>query len=244
MADDDPETDLPWLVNDTLRGDARAKAGAHATRTPSAQQDRVFLQALRRGVQATAQPGPGELGFARLLLKIKSEEQEGAGDPAPAQSEGAVDLTTAESAKASTKRQSWSGWRPLAIAASLLLVAETSWIALSPELGSDLAGALNGTSAEQPSGTADRRARGFTVGSAPGSSTVALIEVRFVPSAPITEISRLLEELGGSISSGPDAMGRYRLTFGAEAVAQQSMQQKLAVLRSRIDLVRAAATVP
>lgn len=72
---------------------------------------------------------------------------------------------------------------------------------------------------------------------ASGQSEGAILQVRFVQSVTLAEISALLDPFGGTISDGPGALGIVRLTFPDAP----SRDQALAALQDREDLVEFVA---
>jgi anti-sigma factor RsiW len=88
---------LPWLVNGTLQGAERDAVEVHVAGCARCRAEVDLLRAMRRGVQAEAPAGAGELGWQRLRRGLRRD-------------------------RAVTPRWVW----PAALAASLVIVAQTA----------------------------------------------------------------------------------------------------------------------
>lgn len=63
-----------------------------------------------------------------------------------------------------------------------------------------------------------------------------VVQVKFIESATIGEITDLLRPLNGTITDGPSALGLVRVSFKEQAMQKEALQ----VLNSRTDLVEVA----
>lgn len=75
---------------------------------------------------------------------------------------------------------------------------------------------------------------GFQAASGPSAGFV--LQVKFVETATIGEITDLLRPLNGTITDGPSAIGLVRVTFAQETLQQEALD----VLSTRSDLVEVA----
>lgn len=72
MSNTEPHPDelLPWLANDTLAGEERARLEAHLESCARCREELAFLRALRHSVKRLGGESPGELVRERLLREI------------------------------------------------------------------------------------------------------------------------------------------------------------------------------
>jgi anti-sigma factor RsiW len=63
---------LPYLVNGTLEGEARAEVEALLARDPALAAERDALKAVRATMQAEPVESPGEAGLARLMAEVEA----------------------------------------------------------------------------------------------------------------------------------------------------------------------------
>ena len=184
--------ELPWLVNGSLPEsglDAQALRQALAD-DPALRSERVFLERLRTSLQQDEGALPGELGWRRLQQKLD-----------PNSSESATTNTWGRPAANSR----W--WRPLAIAASVLVAVQTVWL-------------LNPTS-EDGSYVPMSAPPGASVPAAPAEATV--LQVQPSPQATLLEWQAVLQEIGAQVVSGPSASGVYRIAV-PQAQAEQAQR--------------------
>ena len=185
---------LPWYVNGTLEGEERRQVEAYVARSSHARDEVELLRALRRQVKDEAiESSPGELGLQRLKRQMKQEAAQ-TGDKMAGRT-----ITIA------------SFWRPLAVAACLVVMVQ--------------AGVMVGVGGfGGPDGD---------VTTASGGSP-AVLQVTFAPDATEQQIRDVLQQAGASIADGPTALGVYNLRLvGAEA----SVDEALATLRASGDVV-------
>lgn len=201
---------LPFYANGTLQPEMHRDIEAWLAASPQARAELAFVQQMQAEVRAEAQPGPGELGLARLRRQIQTGK--------------------APSAKPKKTAQGWSTgtWRSVAIAASVLLVAQSVWI---------------GMDQPAPPGQISTGVRGD--GPGPGvPDTRAVLEVRFAPSATLAEIAALLAEINAEFAGGPDVTGRYHLRLDALATDRPAIDAALTRLRAANTVVRFAGEGP
>lgn len=185
---------LPWYVNGTLAGDERRQVEAYLERSSHARDEVELLRALRQQVKDEAvESSPGELGLQRLKRQMKQEAAQ------PQDRMAGRTITVA------------SFWRPLAVAACLVVMVQ--------------AGIMVGLGGF---GTTDGGVTTATGGSP------AVLQVTFAPEATEQQIRDVLQQAGASIADGPTALGVYNLRLvGAEA----SVDEALATLRASGDVV-------
>ncbi|MDZ7736090.1 MAG: hypothetical protein U5P41_08295 [Gammaproteobacteria bacterium] len=165
-ADDTAEL-LPWYVNGTLSEDEKTRVDAYLDDYPEARKELELLrQVAAHSIEDQPEP-PGELGLTRLRRDIRRQDH----------------------GKGSMSR--W--WRPVAIAASLVLAVQSVLLIWPRDAGEyRLAG---GTAAE--------------------------VQITFVPQASEQSIRALLQELGAEIVGGPGRLGVYHLSFDSSTDIEQ-----------------------
>lgn len=172
---------LPWLVNDTLPEDQQKEVQAMLNESDQLREDEAFWRAMRREVRNMALPAaPRELGWRRLKRDIRRD----------------------------TRQQQRTRWRRLAIAASVLIVAQAALVTL-PTL---------------------REEGGYQMASSTRVGTTLLVQ--FQDRATAAEIQSLLNEYGLIIIDGPSAAGLYTVT--GEAISPDLPGK----LQSRVGVVR------
>lgn len=175
---------LPWLVNDTLPEDQQKEVQAMLNESDQLREDEAFWRAMRREVRNMALPAaPRELGWRRLKRDIRRD----------------------------TRQQQRTRWRRLAIAASVLIVAQAALVTL-PTL---------------------REEGGYHMASSGrGDTTGTTLLVQFQDRATAAEIQSLLNEYGLVIIDGPSAAGLYTVT--GKAISPDLPGK----LQSRVSVVR------
>lgn len=172
---------LPAYVNGTLAPEQARRVETALRQDPALADECRFLETLRDGLRDDAETTPGEMGWQRLRRSI---ERERAASPAP-------------------PRRTF--WRPAAVAAAVVIVAQAAllWRAYEP--------------------------------AGPGYVPLAAeragqIQVRFAPDASAAQINDLLADAGLEIVSGPGASGVYRLRLAepADAAAVDAAIARLA----------------
>lgn len=160
---------LPWLVNGSLDAARSAQVRAGVEASPALQQEQAFLQRLRQAVRDDAQDGPGELGWRRLRRQIDADVQAG------------------------QQQHRQQRWRGMAIAASVLVVAQLGWFVA----------VRTGDTGYEPMATAPT----------PGSGVV--LQIRFRGTAPLAQVEALLQSQKLRIIDGPSAAGVWRVQLRA-----------------------------
>ncbi len=157
---------LPWYVNGSLDAEQReAVEAALAEDSEDAREladELAFLKQLRQHIkQQTAQASPGETGLYRLRRELRRES-----------------AATATSAR-------W--WKPMAIAASLLLVVQTGYMLTPANPGSGIT-PLSGSQYNAP-----------------------VLQIQFRDDAANAAIQSLLLAERARIIDGPSVSGLYRI---------------------------------
>lgn len=186
---------LPWYVNGTLEGEERRQVEAYLERSSHARDEVELLRALRQQVKVEKiESSPGELGLQRLKRQMKQEAEQRPQDRMAGRT-----ITVA------------SFWRPLAVAACLVVMVQ--------------AGIMVGLGGF---GTTDS---GVTTAS---GGSPAVLQVTFAPEATEQQIRDVLQQAGASIADGPTALGVYNLRL---VDADTSVEEALATLRASGDVV-------
>lgn len=186
------EEDLPWLVNGSLPLADRKPLTDALESQAELRAEREFFERLRLAVRDDPVATPGDAGWRRLRDQIESE---------PVTSRPAAN-------------QAW--WRPLAIAASVLLAVQTLW----------MWGPLQGTDRYAPLGQAENGAPVEGV----------LLQVRPSAEASLGDWQALLMRINAEVVSGPGAAGIYRVV-----VPREQADDALAKLKQAHGLVDSAA---
>jgi anti-sigma-K factor RskA len=156
---------LPFYVNGTLDDDERRQVEKALSEQASLRDEVTLLRQIQSQLRSKPETlnSPGEFGLKRLQQQLKSHRQ---------------------------ARRVSPRWRLAAIAASFLLVVQTSMVMLSP-----------GDGAYQQAGEA---------------SSSPLLLIAFSPQATEAEIRQLLLENQLTIVEGPSALGIYKLSAASE----------------------------
>ena len=186
------EEDLPWLVNGTLPV-AEGKPLTDALESHAElRAEREFFERLRAAVREDPVSSPGDVGWRRLRERIEAEP-----------------LTSRPAAN-----QTW--WRPLAIAASVLLAVQTVWT-WAPWQADGGYSPLGQTTQEV-------------------AVDGVLLQVRPNAQASLGEWQALLMRINAEVVSGPGAAGVYRVV-----VPRAQAEAALAALKQAHGLVDSAA---
>lgn len=167
---------LPFYLNGTLDESEKEQVEQAFENHPELEEELNFLRQLKTEVQAMpmAINSPGEMGLKRLQQQLAAKP---------------------------TGSQVSSRWRWAAMAASFLLVVQTSVMILTP-----------GPTGYQQAGE---------------QQTSPLIQVSFKPETTEAEIRQLLLEYQLSIVEGPSALGLYKLSVMDDArVTVDQLQQQ------------------
>lgn len=206
----------------------RAALAEAAADDPEAEADLVFWRAVAAAARAeeaeaaaAAPPPPGARGWERLEAAIRAEEAAPAAARTAPLAAPAAAASSASSAPprpragrpAAGARRPGGGpgvWRPLAIAASVLVALQAGLLlSLDParQDGAPPPGALRGAIGPQDSALAPER----------------LAVVAFRPEAEEADLRRLLLETQARIVDGPSAIGLYTLAFADKAARDAAL---------------------
>lgn len=172
-ATEDPAELLPWYVNDTLSVDERQRVEAYLENHPEAYNELELLRQVSAETNAVQPEPPGELGLVRLQRDIRRQSDNGGGHISR-----------------------W--WRPIAMAASLLLAVESAFL-LWPQERTELRLAADKAAAD--------------------------IQVTFVPQTSEQSIRTLLQEVEAEIVAGPGKLGVYHLSLEHSADIDQVLAE-------------------
>lgn len=179
---DEIELDLPFYVNGTLDAQAMAEMDALLAEDALLQAELDDLRAIRADMQAEEVRSPGEFGLARLMRDAGATE-------AGTQAQHPAEVQQLHSAPAPNR--TWM-WQIAAVAAFVALIGQNV-LGLAPFGGTQNTPANEG---------------GFVMA---GAETAPSLVVSFAPDATESQIRGLLLDLGLEITSGPSALGLYRL---------------------------------
>ncbi len=179
---EDIELLMPFYVNGTLSDGEKQQVEAALETDQALQDEKAFLQRLQAEVKSIpdAANSPGEFGLKRLQNSLKAQKR--------------VQSVTPK-------------WRLAAIAASFLLVVQTTtMVMLTPEPDS--------------------------YRQAGGEQTAQLILVTFQPDATEAQIRELLLSQQLRIVEGPSALGIYTLSAGSDPAAVSSLLEQNDIIDS------------
>lgn len=149
---------------------------------PALAREAEFAKALKDSVQSEPVTGPGEFGLARLQKSLREAQQE-----------------------TPTVLPRKSFWKPVAIAASVIVAVQTAML-VGP------APWENGSAVDMTP------ASGETVLEGPR------LQIVFEPSATMADIQTAVLSVNGSIVAGPSALGVFRLALSEEASIGAAVQ--------------------
>lgn len=179
MSNDDK---LVEYINGTL-GEAEREELQRALEADDAlAREAEFMSALRQGIKQEDVTPPGELGLARLKKDIRQYE---------------------ENQRKETATPGWRFWKPAAIAASFLLVVQTTTLVLYQDKSTD--------------------ASGIQVLSGPTVEQGGVLQVVFTPDAELADVQALILAVDGDIVRGPGALGLYDISLPLGADVDQAM---------------------
>ena len=198
--DDELDLLLPWYVNGTLSEEERQQVEAYLDRSSHARDEVELLRQLRQQVKEEAvENSPGELGLQRLKREIKQADAQEQG-PGSSDKMAGRTITVA------------SFWRPLAVAACLLVAIQ--------------AGVLVGINTGVVPVSDEVKTAG--AGAPP-------LQVTFAPDATEEQIRDVLQSAGASIADGPTALGIYKLRLVNDELT--TVEEALTALRARAEIV-------
>ncbi|HEY7884698.1 MAG TPA: hypothetical protein VIC08_07075 [Cellvibrionaceae bacterium] len=178
------EDKLVEFINGTLDDAEREQLQQALEADDLLAREAAFMGALRQGIKQEEVTPPGELGLARLKKNIKDYEQ-----------------NRPQHTAASGQR--W--WKPAAIAASALLILQTTALVLYQDQLSDnnAMQLLSGPTVEQG----------------------AVLQVVFAPGTQLAQVQALLLAIDGDIVRGPGALGLYDIRLPENADVEQALAQ-------------------
>jgi len=190
-----PDMLLPWYVNQTLSAEELEQVEQHLETCERCRTEVATLKHIRDEYkQQFATQSPGRFGLARLKADIKRDRQ--------------------EQEKETLPRPSFLWWRPVMVAAVLVIVIQSTLL----------------VKMERPEGT-------ITPLSGKPAAEVVL-QVRFNPQAIESEIRKVLLEVDGEIVSGPGALGIYRITLkNVDADQQDAILRAVSMLKENKNVV-------
>lgn len=208
---------LPFYVNGTLDTAERRMVDDARAADDAIDREIAFLEAVRDGIRADTGEetnSPGEFGLKRLEREIRAANAGTEASPGrqPANDSGAG----SDNVRPIFSQR--SGWRPMALAASLALVIGFGAANLVP---------LGGT------GDSYQAAGGGTV-----SVAGPILQISFVPIATERAIRTVLQQNKLSIVSGPSALGIYRVVIRGGTAAD--VEKTIARLTARRDVIAGA----
>ncbi|CAN0434629.1 unnamed protein product [Discosporangium mesarthrocarpum] len=208
---------LPFYVNGTLDAAERELVDDARASDETIAREIAFLEAVRDGVRADtaeATNSPGEFGLKRLEREIRAAGtgSETSTVPQPANDSGAGSNTVRP---IFSQR---SGWRPMALAASLALVIGFGAANLVPLTG--------GGEKYQAAGSGTISAAG------------PVLQISFVPTTTERAIRAVLQQNKLSIVSGPSALGIYRVVIRGGTASD--VEKTIASLTARRDVIAEA----
>jgi hypothetical protein len=187
MISEELENKLILYVNGNLPDNERSDIDTLKESNLELRDEIRYLNNLRDGIKSQAVLTPGEMGLARLRRSIS--EKHAPEKPAPVTS-------------------SW--WRPLAIAASLVVIIQAVLI-LNPIPEETIYSPLSGT-------------------------TGSTLQITFSPTATEVQIRQTLQAVEATLVDGPGAAGIYRIRLNVE-VDSPEYEQLIQKLRSHSDII-------
>jgi hypothetical protein len=184
--------DLPWLVNGTLSKTDHQKLTTAIDADEGLRAERDFFEKMRIAVLDEPTASPGDSGWNRLRERIEAEPV----------------------TRRPVANQAW--WRPVAIAASVLLAVQALWVW----------GPLQSEGGYTPLGRA-----GVSV-----PADMVLLQVRPRADASLGDWQALLLRINAEVVSGPGAAGIYRVL-----VQRSQVDAALTLLKQADHLIVSAA---
>lgn len=208
---------LPFYVNGTLDTAERQLVEDARAADETIDREIAFLEAVRDGVRADTGAetnSPGEFGLKRLEREIRAANTDA--ETAPGLQPANDSRPGRDNVKPIFSQR--SGWRPMALAASLALVIGFGAANLVPLTGG---------------GDNYQAAGGGTI-----SAAGPVLQISFVPTATERAIRAILQQNKLSIVSGPSALGIYRVVIRGGSAAD--IKNTIAALTARRDVIAEA----
>ena len=191
----DFEKMLPWLVNDTLSAEEKSELESALEQSEKLRQEKELLELLQQQVQQQEMPdAPVEFAWQKMKRQIAEEKKQ---------------------APQIVQKSKENKWRYVAMAASVLLVIQSSSLFVS--------------------WNQDDPYRPLTSGSESAKQNAVQLSMQFVDTATAVEIQQILRQYQLSIISGPSSIGLYKIT-GPEN-SNDNAEKLLNQLKSRTDVI-------
>lgn len=215
---------LPGYVNHTLSPEEKEQVANHLKTCVSCQQEFQEVSNMQAAIKISIEqrPGPSPAAFSTLIRRIEQEKQ--AQQRQTSQSTTTSWWKTIESAFRSLFEVQW-----VPALASVLIVGQ-AFLLLS------VVNKPVEQRAQQPGGIIERGIPQGTLATPP-----IQIQVKFVETAQVIEIRKLLKELGGQIVNGPTTEGLYTLEFPQTKMA--SSPTLLSTLQTHTELIKTATVL-
>lgn len=187
---------LPWLINGTLAEAEREALECALTKSKKLRNEKVFLTKLQQQIKQQERPDvPVEFAWQKMKRQIADEKKQQV-------------ISTGNS-------QRENRWRYIAMAASILLVIQSSSLLVSWNQDGPY------TPLSSHSSGAKTNAAQFTV--------------QFVETATALDIQQLLREYQLSVISGPSSIGLYRVSGPTDSL--KNAYDILSQIKSRNDII-------
>jgi|GEM_PF-800892 len=192
MKTEEIDEKLALLVNGQLDKAESEALEREIAQAPELAQEADFLKALQVGMQSSEEPTPGAMGLARLQRDIRNQQTQ-----------------TSRQEPQASKPSTGSFWKPLALAASVLLGVQTL------VMGSWQMSSVEGVNVMPMSGSklGEVGAQG------------ARLQLVFNDAATAAQMASLLLAVNASIIDGPSALGIYTVVLPPKTDAELVVQQ-------------------
>lgn len=185
---------LPWLVNGTLAEAERKELEIALTKSEKLRKEKVFLSELQQQVKQQEMPDvPMEFAWQKMKRQISDEIKQ-------------------ETISTSNNKNKW---RYIAMAASVLLVIQSSSLLVSWNQDNPYI-PLSGNSSN-------------------AKTNAAQFTLQFVDTATALDIQQLLREHRLSVISGPSSIGLYRVSGPSDSI--KNAGEILSQIKSRSDVI-------
>lgn len=177
----DIDDKLSRMITDQLDAQDQEALKQQLDQDPELQKEADFLAALHKGIQDQKETSPGEIGLARLKRDIQREQQQ-------------------------AQKSQRNLWKPLAIAASCLLVVQMFLLM-----------------------SFDEKDPGIVTMSGEEHYRGPQVQIVFAGDATATQIQQTLNSVQGNIVSGPGAMGIYTVALPESSDYRQVISQLISL---------------